>query len=224
MNKPLSWSHSAIECFNNCPHWFYREKIVKDVERADSPELELGKRVHKAIEEHISLGRPLPDDVLAQFPAVQKRIDEIMALSGEKEVEVQMAVNRRLEPVEWFAPDAWGRAAADVIVRDGNKAIVVDWKTNKRAKEAGLQARILAFMTFIHYPEVEGVNTRFVFLRPDVMVQDHFVRHKDIRWLARTINQELEKIARCRNVDEWPKTPSGLCRFCPVDDCEHKAK
>jgi predicted RecB family nuclease len=91
-------------------------------------------------------------------------VDMVLAKKGDKYFEHQMAVNRQLQPVDWFAKDVWIRSIADVLVVNGDTAYCIDYKTGK-VKENPTQLQLFAAMVMWQFPEVNTVKTSFVWLR-----------------------------------------------------------
>jgi hypothetical protein len=119
----MSFSHTALRDFGNCPLSFYHKRILKDVAFIQGAEAKYGEEVHKHFENRIKLGTPLPLSLEAFNPTLAH-------FDGKRhEVELQMAINDKLEPTEWFAPDAWIRGIADVMVwLDDTTVWIGDWK------------------------------------------------------------------------------------------------
>lgn len=213
-----NWSASAIELFENCPWWFHEERVSKRFKREWSgPEAEYGKDVHKRLEQRLKNGRPLPDELSNLEPYCA----ELEGMGGDLHAEYQMAINRQMKPVEWFAKDAWGRAAADVLVVSGDTAVIVDWKTGK-PKFPELQSHILAYMTFLHFPHLRHIRSRFIYTKFVEEKGDTYDMHKDAQWLAKEIAGRIRDIAFAYKNKSWPKNPTGLCGWCPVKSCEHQ--
>lgn len=53
-------------------------------------------------------------------------VAKIVALPGEKLVETKLAVDSAFQPTEWSG--SWCRGIADLLIVDGDKAAVLDWK------------------------------------------------------------------------------------------------
>jgi len=123
MTKKLSFSYTALKDFSNCALAFYHKRILKDVVFVQGPEAAWGESVHKAFELRAKDKTPLPF-TLAKYESMLAQFDGKVF-----EVELQMAVNEKLEPVEWFADDAWIRGIADIMVwLDDETLWIGDWK------------------------------------------------------------------------------------------------
>lgn len=213
--KPLPWSFSALSDFTNCGKAYYRKRIVKDVVDPPNEAGDWGDYVHKWFEAHLRDGTPLPGN-LVQY---QEYLDRIKAGSGTMYVECKYAINRQLQPCEFFAPDVWCRAILDVLHIDGPHARVIDHKTGK-VKPNSRQLKLSALMVFAHHPEVVEVKTGFVWLKDTVLTKDGFHRDEvDDLWAE--FIPDLKAYSTAFKEMRFTPRPSGLCNgWCPVTDCE----
>lgn len=216
MSKPIAWSHTALTAFETCPKQFYHVRVAKDV--ADPPgEAALwGQRVHKALENRVRDKTPLPGS-LEGYESLAAQFD---AVAGTVLVEQQLCLDRNMRPHEWFGKQAWCRGVLDVAVVGGSKAVALDWKTGKR-KPDNDQLKLFAGLMFIHYPEVEVVNTGFVWLQEKKIDKEVFTRDQtDEIWM--TFLPRVKRLELAHENNEWPAKPSGLCRgWCKVTSCTH---
>jgi hypothetical protein len=60
--KPVVWSYSSLDLFRLCPHKYYRLKVKKDVKEPYQEHLHYGLKVHKAAEDFIEKGTPIPHE------------------------------------------------------------------------------------------------------------------------------------------------------------------
>ena len=131
-------SYSAISTYKNCPLAFkyrYIDKIKQDAtytqEHAD-----FGSAVHSAIEKWLKSGNTdeakkvlikTTDPRLAihMFETATTYIppcDEII-------VEQKLAIDKDLNPVDFFSDKAMFRGIVDLAIRKGNHIQIIDWKT-----------------------------------------------------------------------------------------------
>ena len=221
VEKPLvAWSHSALEVYRTCPRKYYESKITKAwVEEFKGPAADWGLAVHRAFEQRIRYGSPFPSNMSQWEPLAVK----LEAMSGAKRTELQLCLNQALQPVDWFAKDAWCRTIIDLLVLRGPKAMVWDYKTGRR-KDDDRQLALMAAVVFEYHPEVDTVIAGYLWLKDGVsMSKATFVReHKGRLW-----NQYLPTVEMVENsvmTGNWPEKPSGLCNgWCPVQDCKHWA-
>lgn len=218
MDKPVTWSYSAIKLFLQCPHRFYRVKVLKDIVEPEADHLIYGNAAHKAAENYIGNGTALPP----QFEFMKPVLDRLNKFPGEKRCEFKMGLTADLEPCDFFAKDVWFRGIIDLLILDGDRARVVDYKTGKSAKYADKdQLELMALAVFKHFPHVKHVAGALVFVVSDEFVKDQYAHDKAPiywqKWLRDTSRLEASVKNRV-----WNKTPNFTCRgWCPVRDCEH---
>jgi RecB family exonuclease len=143
-------------------------------------------------------------------------VDKIMSRPGEKFFEHQMAVNRDLKPVGWFAEDVWIRSIADVLVVDDKIAYCIDYKTGK-VKDNPTQLQLFAAMVMWHFPNVDTVKTSFVWLKYNETTNSIYER-RFLGALWNAIKPRFERVQETINLGVFPTKPSGLCPWCAAKD------
>ena len=134
---PLSYSRLSV--FEQCEARFDYQYVSKRVQDSMNEASAYGDRVHKTLEalgNAVKAGTPTEvfkaEKVSAEEVQTLDRwgplVERILSQPGEKVFEYQMAVNKDLQPVGWFAKDVWIRSIADVLVVDGDTAYVLDYK------------------------------------------------------------------------------------------------
>ncbi|NVN99273.1 MAG: PD-(D/E)XK nuclease family protein [Geobacteraceae bacterium] len=226
MTTPLQmppWSYSGLTSFETCPKRYYHIKVAKDAIDNPGEAAKWGSTVHKYLEDRLRDGTRLPVSVRGY----EGLVAPIANAPGEKLVEHQMAVNSSLKPTEWTSQDAWCRGIVDagVLSRSLNKAVLLDWKTGKR-KADNDQLMLFAGLAFSHYPELQIVQTGFVWLKENKIDKQTFKR-EDISTIWMTFLPRVQRMERAYEKAEFPPNPSGLCRnYCPVPKhkCEFSGK
>ena len=61
MSKAAPWSFSRIKAFEQCPKQFYHEKVPKQYPFIQAEAMIYGNEFHKACEDYIGKGEPLPE-------------------------------------------------------------------------------------------------------------------------------------------------------------------
>ena len=56
-----TWSYSSISLFQQCPRKYHRLRVVKDIVEPVQEHLLYGSAVHKAAEEYVRDGTPIPE-------------------------------------------------------------------------------------------------------------------------------------------------------------------
>ncbi|MCH9837566.1 PD-(D/E)XK nuclease family protein [bacterium] len=217
MTKVMPLSFSRLSTFEQCPAQFDYLYVSKRVQSTSNESADYGDRVHKVLEAY---GNGTLDEqtlseegrsTLKQWGAV---VDKITSRSGTKLYEHQMAVNRELKPVDWFASDVWIRSIADVLVVDGDTAYCLDYKTGK-VKENPTQLQLFAAMVMWHFPEVNTVKTSFIWLKFNQTTNAKYERRfLDALW--RGMEPRFDKVQEIIDLGVFNTKPSGLCPWCPA--------
>lgn len=213
MSQMKPWTYSGLSGFESCPHKYYRLRVKKDVVEPPSEHATWGEAVHKAFENAVSKGEKMP----FEMERFQPIADKLSALPGTKLCETKMAINRAFNIVDWWDPAAWSRGIADLLILDGDTASVIDYKTGKRRPTEQLQ--LYAGYVFAKYPEVERVDTAFVWVKDKTMDKETHLR-KDVSKIWQPFVSRAARLEEAYEKDNWPCRPSGLCNgWCPVTDC-----
>lgn len=221
MSASYTWSYSSLDLFNQCPHKYYRLKVKKDIKEPLSDHLVYGLDVHKAAEDFIGKGTPIPEKYKFLEPSLLK----LKAYEGEKLCEYRMGLTKNLDPCKFFDKDVWWRGVADLIIINGDSAKIVDYKTGKSSKHADTkQLEILSLAVFKHFPQVKRVKGGLLFVVANDFVKGEFdAERTDVywqRWLTNTA--QLEKAFE---VNVWNPRPNFTCKkWCPVKDCTHNGR
>lgn len=212
----VAWSYTALTGFETCPKRHYHTKVKKDVKDPPGEEALWGQRVHKALEERLRDGKPLPPS-LKNFEGYAVKF---AAAPGELLVEQQIALTAEFKRTEWFAKDVWVRAVLDVGILNRTRALVADWKTGKR-KPDNEQMELFAAVAFATYPQIEVADTAFVWLKEKKMDRVTYCRDDSPR-IWQNFLPRVARLERAHATDTWDAKPSGLCRkWCPVKSCVH---
>lgn len=205
----LSFSHTALKDFANCPLAFQHKRVLKDVAFVQGPEAKWGEEVHKHFENRVKHQTPLPF-TLSQFEPILSQFD------GKRcEVELQMAVNDKLQPVEWFADDAWIRGIADVMVWLDDKTLWIgDYKTGKRRPDFD-QLQLFSLLVWQHYPEIETCKTSFIWIK-DKKIDTETYQRADANQMWEKVMTKIRRVYKAHEVGVWPANPTGLCGWCDV--------
>ena len=214
----LAHSYSAIKLFENCPYRYFRQRIVKDVEDEGGEASKYGERIHKMLEDRLKDEATLPEEAAGYEDLCQAV--EAMSSNGELLIEAELVLTENLEPTGWWEPDAWLRSKLDVLVIDGDLAVVMDWKTGRRRVDQ-FQMELFAAQVFKHYPDIKKVRTSLVWLKTQEMDTKTYSR-KDANAIWADVMTRIKRIYDAYDNEVWPAKPSGLCRFCPArHDCDY---
>lgn len=226
--KPQAWSFSALQSFETCPRLYSLEKIYKLIPYRPSEAAKAGQHTHKVLEWRVK-GIELPKTHAHLEPMMAK----ILATPANSvQAEVQYTFTTKFTQTEWFAKDAWFRAAVDLQMVNGENAVALDWKSGKRKPDSN-QLELFAAVIMTANKEIQRVRTGFVWLAVEdpktkmpAMDTASYERSdvKDI-W-AKNLARYARLAAAVRD-DRFPPKPSGLCKnFCAATNkqCEFSGR
>jgi hypothetical protein len=217
----FTWSYSSLELFMQCPHKYYRLRIKKDVTEPPTDAIRYGLDVHKAAEDFIKDGTPIPE----KFSFIEPALTKLRNYKGEHLCEYRMGLTRNLEPCSFYDKKVWWRGIADLIVLQGDTAKLVDYKTGKSSKYADTkQLEVLSLAIFRHFPQIKKVKGGLLFVVANEFVKDEYEADAgDVywqRWLTNTARLE-----KAFEVNVWNPRPNFSCKsWCAVKDCVHNGR
>ena len=209
------WSFSVLSLFEQCKKKYYHLKVAKDFKESDSSFSSEGKEVHDAMCKRVIKGVPLPLPIRHYekwAAAFEKR-------PGEKHGEMKLCLNNKFEPVDWFAKDAWVRAIVDLLIIDGDTAVIVDWKTGK-VRLDWTQLQLSAAVLSRLMPEIKNFKLFFVWLRESKMC-GMSMEKSDMKGVWMELLPRVREIEEAKKTTEFPAKESGLCRYCCITSCPH---
>jgi len=219
----VTWSYSSIKTFDQCPKKYYHLRIAKDVKDEGGTAAQYGTDVHKAAEDHVKSGVPIPP----KFKYMEPVVEALKAIPGEKYTELKLGIRKTgstYEPCKFFAKDVWWRGVADFVSVNGWKAHSVDYKTGKNAKYADTkQLDLIAGALFVHFPDVTRVKSGLAYVVSDEWIPKVHVRTEKNAYLS-AFDDELERLEEAEASGVWNAKSGPLCGWCPVVSCEHHRK
>jgi hypothetical protein len=221
-NMKYTWSYSSISLFQQCPQKYYRLRIEKDIVEPPQEHLLYGSAVHKAAEEYVRDGTPIPK----KFEFIKPQLDALTKIKGAKYCEYEMGLDKNLKPCGFKDEDVWWRGIADLLIINKDKCYLVDYKTSKSSKYADTkQLELLSLAIFKHFPQVKKIKAGLLFLVANDFVTREYENDEGkgktwLHWLDVT-----DALETCLNVNVWNAKPNFTCKnFCPVTDCIHNGK
>lgn len=217
MTQPLPWSYSSLEDFNNCPRAFHEKRILKSVKEEDTEHTIWGTTVHKHFEDRQKDGTPLPAE-LAHFEPLMIKLDN---LPGDFFAERKVALDRELQPCDFFDKQVWWRGVIDWTKIDiaNSRARIYDYKTGKMHAKFK-QLKLFALHTFYSYPQVDTVEVKFYWTQTQIATGENYNRNQ-ISSIWSEFIPDLKQYVEAFRTDVWQPRPSGLCNgWCPVTSCE----
>jgi hypothetical protein len=193
--------------------------VMKNFQEKPSEIMTWGNDVHKALEERVRDGKPLPVG-MRQWEPIAAALSK---QPGDKLIEQKLALNENFNPTTWFAKNVWVRSVVDLALLHESKAVIVDYKTGK-VKEDFDQLALMAAVMFNQAEELEQITAMFIWLQeewPGNISKVTYTRDELPQLWERFLKREEAYQDAHRNT-EFPPKPSGLCRnWCPVRTCEY---
>lgn len=209
---------SKLKAYETCPRQYYHVEVAKDVDPLPPDERQVqGHQVHAVLDAWI---RERLAGKRGWLPPahrwIERRLEAILSRPGLRvQSEVRLALDRQMRPCGW--DDAALRGIADLLITDGRRSMVIDWKTGKR-RPWWLQLDFYALAHWRSTPGVLSVRTAFFWLRePSVDMTTMYASQRD--------RTDATLRRRLKEIDEdttWRARPSGLCKqWCPVRSCQY---
>ena len=212
----FTWSFSSLKEYINCPKKYQEVRILKNYKFIDTPQTIYGKEVHEALELYVRDGKPLAKN----YMRFKKMVDTLVAIPGVKYPEYKMALTRKMEQCDFDDDNRWVRGIADLVIVDGDKAFIIDYKTGSNRYPDTKQLKLMALMAFVCFPEVNKIKAGLLFCMKNSFVQESYTRD-GIHKAWRSFEQPLDRLTMSYDKDEWVPNPTPLCGWCPVETCEH---
>lgn len=213
--KPVAFSYSRLNNFEECPKKFYAIAIAKEFQEKESDQMRYGKDVHKALELRVAKNKPLPSHLQHLEPMMQK----ILAAPGRKLPEQQLAINANFEPCEWFDKEAYCRAIVDLAVIGGKRAVLFDYKTGKISDDF-TQMRLTGAVFMQHYPEIEELTLAYLWIKERKPTREEMTR-ADIPVVWEQLLPRINRYQTAFVSQSFPPRPGRACRSCPVTACPY---
>ena len=212
--RPIVWTPTMLLAYrDNCPHQLDQRSIAKKIPFVSTPEMDWGNQCHDALEHRVLPGRKQLPESMRHFEPMVAQFDGYPVRA-----EARLAVNRNWEPVDYFAKDVWGRGRADLVIINETTAYIGDWKSGNVRENPG-EIKMHAALLAMKYPQIETFKGQYLWLKE--MRAGELYDLSDIDGTCDEIEELYAKIMHDREFDAFEKRPSGLCGWCPVEDCEH---
>jgi hypothetical protein len=214
-----TWSFSSLKDFVNCPKQYQEIKVLKRFTKFPTEQMRYGTEVHKACEDYVGEGVPLAEN----YKRFQPVLDSLVAIPGTKYPEYRMALDKDKQ-MSAYGKGYWVRGIVDLLIVDGDHAFLVDYKTGSNRYPDPKQLKLMALMTFAHFPEVNKVKAGLLFVMHESFMDEEYTRDQ-IPKLWSYFENDLERLSLSYENDTWQANPTPLCGWCPVRTCEfHKER
>jgi hypothetical protein len=213
----IKWSFSGLKQFINCPRQYHEVKVLQNYKVSETEQMRYGTEVHQALEDYVRDGTPLAKN----YERFQPMVDALLEAPGGRFPELKLALREDKTPCGFNDPDYWARGIVDLLIIDGTTAYIVDYKTGSARYPDPKQLKLMALMTFAHYPEVMHIKAGLLFVMKNVFIDEAYNREEiDKLWTAFT--PSLARLEVAYNVGNWEPNPTPLCGWCPVRSCQYK--
>ena len=95
----------------------------------------------------------------------------------------------------------------------------MDYKTGSAKYPDPKQLKLMALMTFAHYPEVNTIKAGLLFIVQNSFFTEEYKR-EDIDELWGAFEGDLQRLSTSFESDVWNTNPTPLCGWCPVKSCD----
>jgi CRISPR/Cas system-associated exonuclease Cas4 (RecB family) len=211
----VKWSFSSLKQYINCPKQYQEVKVLKKYETILTQQMRYGTDVHSALENYAKDGTALPHN----YKRFASMVDPLLEIDGTRYIEHRMALDENKQPCSW-GKGYWVRGIVDFMVIEGDTAFIVDYKTGSDKYPDLKQLRLMALMTFAHFPEVNRVKAGLMFILHNNFIPEEYVRD-NMETLWTNFTPDLERLQLSYENDTWQMNPTPLCGWCPVSTCEH---
>ena len=212
----FTWSYSALKDYVNCPRQYKEVKVLKRYVKEPTQQMLYGTEVHKACEDYVGKDVPLAKN----YERFKPVLDTLKAIPGTRYPEHEMALDRDRKPCGFKDENRWVRGIVDLLVVDGDHAFIIDYKTGSNKYPDPKQLKLMALMTYAHFPEVKFIKAGLLFVMHDSFMNEEYKR-EDIDKLWNAFNRDLERLKLSYESDAWMPNPTPLCGWCPVKSCEY---
>lgn len=219
----FSWSHTSIQTFKTCPAQYAAKYFYKTIKFVENAAAAWGNEVHTGAESLLKGGEYKNDKVTELIMPYVAFFDKVQAESGcERQVELEICVNRNWKPTGWFAPDAWGRAKLDLVHIGGDAAHIYDWKTGKYKKDEA-QLKIFCVMLALARPDIEYFDAQYIWLKDKKSSSlEKTLHRKDLVPLIKELQTDISIIQEAWEYESFPEKRNGLCKkYCDVITCKY---
>jgi CRISPR/Cas system-associated exonuclease Cas4 (RecB family) len=215
----FTWSFSSLKDYTNCPRQYQEVKVLKNFTKSMTPQMLYGNEVHKALEDYVGEGKPLAKN----YERFKPVLDVFVEMEGDKHPEYKMGLDREGNASP-YGKGYWVRGIVDLLIVDGEHAFIVDYKTGSNKYPEPKQLKLMALMTFAHFPEVQKIKAGLLFVMHDSFLAEEYTRD-DVEKLWSHFKPDLERLELSYENDVWQTNPTPLCGWCPVKTCEfHKER
>jgi CRISPR/Cas system-associated exonuclease Cas4 (RecB family) len=215
----FTWSFSSLKDYTNCPRQYQEVKVLKNFTKSMTPQMLYGNEVHRALEDYVGEGKPL----VKNYERFKPVLDVFVNMEGTKYPEYKMGLDKEGN-ASAYGKGYWVRGIVDLLIVDKDHAFIIDYKTGSNKYPEPKQLKLMALMTFAHFPDVNKIKAGLLFVMHDSFLAEEYTRD-DIPKLWDYFKPDLERLELSYENGIWQTNPTPLCGWCPVKTCEfHKER
>jgi len=222
----LVYSYSNLNCYENvCPYQFYERYIKKTVPFVETEAMRYGTKVHEAMEHRIAHKKPLHPDFAQWEPFAEPfdKIRESPATGKSLSCELKLGITVEGKPCDFFDnTKVWLRGKLDVVMINGDRAYMNDWKSGSSKYEDRFELDVGALMLHAANPHLTKIKGTYTWLKENRLGEMYDL--SDTRHAWTKVTGIVKKIERDRQTGQFEKREGPLCQFCDVKSCEHNKK
>lgn len=218
MSKTISaWSYSRLSTWMQCP---FKAKLlmIDKLKEPTNAAMERGNDIHKKLEIYMSADKGRVFKEMGPYKSYLSHLRKNKKKYKAFATEMQVAFNKDLAQVDWFAWNAWLRAILDLyILEDDKKAVIIDYKTGRKKNEHVDQADMYAAIFYLLNKDTFDKNGELTvqFLYVD---QPNIEEILEKTYNMKTCEKHLKrflKMGEAMTKDEaFVKKPSNNCKWC----------
>ena len=235
--KIKQYSFSRLDLYDKCP-WAYKKIILDGVPRASNEAMATGKMLHALIADYLLrlinqkqqtdwewAEGAAPKEASPDVLQIWERFYNSFTLPPALEVygvEHKLAFDRHWQPCEFFAAEAYFRMVVDFHFRQGELAVVLDWKSNRAVPETvekDLQLRTYGWgLKQVAYPDAQEILLRLHFLRYG-KEREVLLEPQDLEGIPEILSDKINTIEQDQDYTPSPGSFCGLCGItahCPT--------
>jgi len=235
--KVKQYSFSRLDLYERCP-WAYKKVILDEVPRVSNEAMVTGKVLHALIADYLLClisqkqqtdwewaEGATPKEASPDVLQIWQRFYNSFILPPALEVygvEHKLAFDRNWQPCEFSSADAYFRMVVDFHFRQGELAVVLDWKSNRAVPETvekDLQLRTYGWgLKQAVYPDAQEILLRLHFLRYG-KEREVLLEPQDLEGVPEVLADKIKIIEQDQEFDPTPGSFCGLCGItahCPT--------
>ena len=198
---------------------FYHKNVAPKgsadrVEFIQTAAMKAGNLIDDALTQRISKGTPLAP----QFAPYERMCASVIAAPGAKYTQLRVTLDQAFKPCGYFDSDAWCRSIYDVAVINGSRAFIGDWKAGQVWLDTD-QLALFAATAFHQFPEIEVVDTAYIWLKHGVTSDKTYTR-RELPEIWMGLLPEIERLQVAFRNNHWPAAPkrgAKSCKMCNVN-------